>query len=100
MRSREVRILMHGLRPNTRHYFFFDDVDVNSSVLPGVVPASDSVRDVVAAGTTVTSVITDINGSLAAIFTIPYETFYVGDRVLKISDVDDIDSIESAGTSG
>ena len=100
MRSREVRILMHGLRPNTRHYFFFDDVDVNSNVLPGVVPASDSVRDVVAAGTTVTSVITDINGSLAAIFTIPPETFYVGDRVLKISDVDDIDSIESAGTSG
>jgi hypothetical protein len=100
MRSRQVRILMHGLRPNTRHYFFFDDVDVNSSVLPGIVPESDSVRDVVAAGTTVTSVITDINGSLAAIFTIPPETFYVGDRVLKISDVDDIDSIESAGTSG
>ena len=100
MRSREVRILMHGLRPNTRHYFFFDDVDVNSSVIPGIVPESDSVRDVVAAGTTVASVISDINGSLAAIFTIPSETFYVGDRVLKISDVDDIDSIESAGTSG
>jgi len=100
MRSREVRILMHGLRPNTRHYFFFDDVDVNSSVIPGIVPESDSVRDVAAAGTTVTSVITDTNGSLAAIFTIPPETFYVGDRVLKISDVDDIDSIESAGTSG
>lgn len=100
MRSREVRILMHGLRPNTRHYFFFDDVDVNSSVIPGIVPETDSVRDVVAAGTTVASVISDINGSLAAIFTIPSETFYVGDRVLKISDVDDIDSIESAGTSG
>jgi hypothetical protein len=100
MRSREVRILMHGLRPDTRHYFFFDDVDVNSSVLPGIVPASDSVRDVVAAGTTVTSVISDENGSLAAIFTIPGETFYVGDRLLKISDVDNIDSIESAGTSG
>ena len=100
MRSREVKILMHGLRPNTLHYFFFDDVDVNSSVVPGIVPESDSVRDVVAAGTTVASVISDINGSLAAVFTIPSETFYVGDRVLKISDVDDIDSIESGGTSG
>lgn len=100
MRSREVRILMHGLRPNTRHYFFFDDVDVNSSVVPGIVPESDSVRDVVAAGTVSTSVISDINGSLAAIFTIPPETFYVGDRVLKITDVDNVDSIESGGTSG
>lgn len=100
MRSREVRILMHGLRPNTRHYFFFDDVDINSSVVPGIVPESDSVRDVVAAGTTDTSVLSDENGSLAAIFTIPPETFYVGDRVLLVSDVDNIDSVESAGTSG
>ena len=100
MRSREVKILMHGLRPNTRHYFFFDDIDVNSNVVPGIVPETDSVRDVVAAGTTVASVISDDNGSLAAIFTIPGETFYVGDRVLKVSDVDNIDSIESAGTSG
>lgn len=100
MRSREVRILMHGLRPNTRHYFYFDKIDVNSSVIPGVVPATDSVRDVVAAGTTSASVITNANGSLAAIFTIPEKTFYVGDRVLLVSDVDNIDSVESAGTSG
>lgn len=100
MRSREVRILMHGLRPNTRHYFYFDGKDVNSNVVPGVVPASDSVRDVVAAGTVSTSVISDSNGSIAAIFTIPAETFYVGDRVLVISDVDNFESIESAGTSG
>jgi hypothetical protein len=100
MRSREVKILMHGLRPNTRHYFFFGDIDVNSSVIPGLVPSSDSVRDVVAKGTTVASVITNSNGSLAAIFTIPSATFYVGDRVLLVSDVDNIDSVASAGTSG
>jgi hypothetical protein len=100
MRSREVKILMHGLRPNTRHYFFFDDIDVNSSVIPGLVPSSDSVRDVVAKGTTVASVITNSNGSLAAIFTIPSAAFYVGDRVLLVSDVDNIDSVSSAGTSG
>lgn len=100
MRSREVRILMHGLRPNTRHYFFFDGKDINSSVVPGVVPSSDSVRDVVAAGTVSTSVISNETGSIAAIFTIPPETFYVGDRVLLVSDVDNIESVDSAGTSG
>lgn len=101
MRSREVRILMHGLRPNTRHYFFFDGRDVNDNVVAGEVPFSDSVRDVVEAGIANTSIVTsDSNGSIAAIFTIPPETFYVGDRVLTVTDVNDINTVESAGTSG
>jgi len=100
MRSREVRVLMTGLRPNTRHYFYFDRQDVNANVVPGLVPASDSVRDIVRSSSASNSVITDANGRLAAIFTIPPETFYVGDRTLLISDIDDIDSIDSAGTSG
>jgi hypothetical protein len=100
MRSREVRVLMNGLRPNTRHYFYFDRQDVNIHVVPGIVPQSDSVRDVVRSSSASSAVITDDNGRLAAIFTIPPETFYVGDRTLVISDVDDIDSIDSAGTSG
>jgi hypothetical protein len=100
MRSREVNILVHGLRPNTRHYFFFDDRDVNANVAPGIVPSSDSVRDVVRSGSASGQVITDSNGSLAAVFTIPPETFYVGDRVLLITDVDNLNSVESAGTSG
>lgn len=100
MRSREVRILMNGLRPNTRHYFFFDRQDVNANVVPGIVPSSDSVRDVVRSSSASSSVITDSNGRLAAIFTIPAETFYVGDRTLLISDVDNLNSVESAGTSG
>ena len=101
MRSKEVLILMHGLRPNTRHYFFFDGRDVNADVIAGVVPFSDSVRDVVPAGIADPSIITsDANGSIAAIFKIPPETFYVGDRILTVTDVDNIDSIESAGTSG
>ena len=100
MRSREVRVLMHGLRPKTRHYFFFDGQDVNAHVAPGVVPDSDSVRDVVPSGSKGGAVIADDNGSIAAVFTIPPETFYVGDRVLLVADVDNINSIDSAGTSG
>ena len=34
MRSREIRVFAAGLRPNTRHYFFFDGVDVNEFVRP------------------------------------------------------------------
>lgn len=100
MRSREVRILMNGLRPNTRHYFYFDRQDVNANVVPGLVPSTDSVRDVVRSSSSSGAVITDSNGRLAAIFTIPAETFYVGDRTLVVSDVDDINSIDFAGTSG
>lgn len=100
MRSKEVRVLMHGLRPNTRHYFYFDNQDVNSSVVPGIVPSSDSVRDVVRSSSSTNEVYSDDNGSLAAIFTIPEATFYVGDRILTVADVDDIDNISSAATSG
>lgn len=100
MRSKQINILMYGLRPNTRHYFYFDSVPVNSSVVPGLVPDSGSARDVVRSSSSTSAVVANSNGVLAAIFTVPPETFYVGDRVLIVSDIDDFDSIESAGTSG
>lgn len=96
MRSNDVQVSMFGLRPNTRHYFFFDETDVNEFVAPatlrnGVVVKTGENGDAVRA---------DENGVVYAIFTIPEETFYVGDRELKIADVDDYDSIESASSSG
>lgn len=100
MRSKEIKVLMHGLRPDTKHYFFFDGVNVDSSVVPGIAPNSDSVRDVVPIGNTTTEVFSNAIGTVAAIFTIPDETFYVGDRVLTIVDVDDLHVVETASTSG
>ena len=98
MASRDIKIYMSGLRPNQRHYFFFDGVDVNTHVMPGS-PTADTVGQVGRYGDKGAAVSTDANGVLRAVFHLPAETFYVGDRVLEIADVSVYNSIESASTS-
>jgi len=98
MASRDIKVYMSGLRPNQRHYFFFDGVDVNAHVMPGS-PTADSVGEVGRFGAKAAAVSTDANGVLRAVFHLPAETFYVGDRVLEIADVSQYDSIDSASTS-
>jgi hypothetical protein len=97
MAARDVSIYMSGLRPDTQHYFFFDKVDVNAHVTPGTLV--DSVDEVQRNGLAGEAVTTDSNGVLRAVFSIPAGTFFVGDRVLEIVDVDQYASIESAATS-
>lgn len=97
MASRDIKVYMTGLRPNIRHYFFFDKQDVNAHVVPG--SAANNVGDVQRRGQFGQAVTTDGNGVLRAVFRIPAETFYVGDRVLEIVDVDQYSSIESGATS-
>lgn len=97
MRSREIRVFAAGLRPNTRHYFFFDGVDVNEHVRPGT--AANTSRAVRRAGIKGAAVTTDANGKIRAIFDLPDGTFFVGDRVLTVVDVNQYSSIESASTS-
>ena len=98
MASRDIKLYMSGLRPDTDHYFFFDGVDVNAHICKGS-PAT-SVNGIERLGDKgVTSVRTDANGNLYAVFNIPAETFYVGDRVLEVVDVNQYSSIDSASTS-
>jgi len=97
MRSRDVRIFVSGLRPNTRHYFFFDGVDVNAHVARAT--SSRWARLIRRVGGFGNSVETDSRGVLRAVFKIPAGKFYVGDRVLEIADVDSYADIESAATS-
>jgi len=97
MRSREIKVFAAGLRPNTRHYFFFDGVDVNEFVRPGTT--ANTSRAVRRAGIKGAAVSTDSNGKIRAVFELPDGTFFVGDRVLTVVDVNQYASIESASTS-
>ena len=97
MRSREIGVFAAGLRPNTRHYFFFDGVDVNEFVRPGTT--ANTSRAVRRAGIKGAAVSTDSNGKIRAVFELPDGTFFVGDRVLTVVDVNQYASIESASTS-
>ena len=98
MAARDIKIYMAGLRPNQRHYFFFDGVNVDAHVLPGSSTANN-VEDVQRTGVKAAAVSTDANGVLRAVFALPAETFYVGDRILEIADVNLYSSLDSASTS-
>ena len=101
MRSRNISIYIVGLRPLTRFYFFFDGKDVNqyvakATINAALVSAGDSnpfVSTSAFGGQVITS---DANGTVTAMFRIPAETFYVGDRVLEVLDVPDIASRDAA----
>lgn len=104
MRTRDIQIEMYGLRPNTRHYFFFDGVDVNQHVSNGIFRA-----DLVGQTSTTTRTVrrggfgdvikTNEKGELFAVFRLPANTFLVGERELIIADVDTFDTIQSASAS-
>jgi hypothetical protein len=92
MRSRNISVYIVGLRPLTRFYFFFDGKNVDAHVAKASVD-----QDLVSGGSNNPFVATsgfggqvitsDANGTVTAIFRIPAETFYVGDRVLEVLDV-------------
>jgi len=101
LKAQIIRVLVSGLRPNTRHYFWFDEKDVNSHVSPGAVGDSMRAIDVRSghANNKGNAVRTDAQGRLAAYFHMPSESFFVGENVLEIADVDQYGSIESGSTS-
>ena len=115
MQSREVRVLITGLRPNTVHSFFFDETNVNQHVIGGtngLVTNTNGTQtyDVTAVNPLVQSrspdtngnyvgISSDANGVLTAIFTIPESTFFVGETELLVADVDQFDSFDSGRTS-
>jgi hypothetical protein len=107
LRRQEIKVLVTGLRPNTKHYFFFDQKSVDSHVSPGTSIAfgqqNSSNLDVKRVGYLASQsgndVRSDSNGVLSAVFILPASTFFVGENVLEVVDVDTYTSIESASTS-
>lgn len=82
MRSREVKFTVNGLKPNTRVYPFFDNVDVSSYV----TPANSSFANTANEGH---KLITDSTGNLYGTFRIPNDgtqQFRVGDRKFRVTD--------------
>jgi len=108
LRRQKINILATGLRPNTRHYFFFDEKSVDAHVSPariiGFGRRGSSTLDIKRVRSAWhsrkgTAVRTDSKGILSATFALPANTFFVGENVLEIVDVDQYESIDSASTS-
>ena len=106
VQSREMKILITGLRPNARHYFYFEESPVSNHVYPGSINLTTvgtgteyNVANVQIAGVKGAAVRTNAEGTLTAVFMIPADTFFVGENTLEIVDVDTYSSIDSAKTS-
>lgn len=108
MRSKLIRIIATGLRPNTQHYVFFDNTAVAAHVAPGAADQQttssttllDDPKNVSRSGAFNDSVSSDEYGVLLAVFRIPAETFLVGDRQMVIADVSAIAQLDNSTSQG
>jgi hypothetical protein len=98
MRTKEIQVLITGLRPNTRFYFFFDGKDVNKHMAEGRLVVGQGIART--SGFNENNVITsNSNGQLYAIFRLPAETFFVGDRIFEVMDVPLYSSKDAASST-
>lgn len=83
-----------NLRPNHRMHVFFDSVNVDQFVAPGVFPTtvtnSSDPNTVVKNGNWGDAIYTDDKGRVAGQFAVPAGVFRVGERMLQITNVDDL----------
>lgn len=88
MRPQTITFVARGLKPNTRVYPFFDDILISRYV--------SFTSTTVDGLSTNTNGITNSAGSISGTFTIPQNTFLVGDRILRLSDnVDNDETLET-----
>jgi len=89
MRSRIVKFVVHGLRPNTRHYIYFDDTAVDQHCRAAIITGTgaditeNDIEEIGEFGGTITA---DGAGVVAGSFRIPSQTFFVGERILTVAD--------------
>ena len=90
IREQNVHFHAYGLRPNVRHYVYFDEQAVSDKTRPAIVPDGLTVsRDNFHPnGTVGANLVSDSAGNLFGIIQIPEETFFVGERMILVADVD------------
>lgn len=101
--STEIAFYAWGMRPSTLLHTFFDGVNVDSSVAPGVrnaavndTTSSDYVTRTAAYGSPLRS---DANGTVYGKFLVPAAKFRVGERTLKLLDVQNMSIGNNAVTT-
>lgn len=94
-----IAFVASGLKPNTRLYAFFDDVNVSAHIAPGEL-SGISVQDAVSGGRQDsivtqlsafgTALYSDSSGNVYGKFKIPANTFRMGDRLFQLTNVDSL----------
>ena len=101
IREQTIHFHCYGLRPNKRHYVFFDKTDVNANTRPATVPDGLSVErdNFHPTGVKGANLVSNSTGDLFGIFEIPQGTFFVGERALAVADVDTFSDIQESAIS-
>jgi hypothetical protein len=102
MRSTDVAFFARAMKPNTKLHVFFDGVNVDAYITPGVLTTDPKnftydakEKTIVTANapkgvTGSNPLVANSTGGVAGIFTIPAGKFRTGDRKLLITNVDDL----------
>lgn len=97
IREQEIGFMAFGVKPNTILHVFFDDVNVDGYVAPAEIIDSDVTvyqglinKKINRTSDYGTELISDSNGFVCGIFRVPAETFRTGDRILEITNVDNL----------
>lgn len=95
-----ISFYAYNMRPNTRLHIFFDSVNVDQHCAPAKRDASNNYqrsvtntadyRSVQRGNTFGTAIYSDKDGFVAGQFKVPAKTFRTGDRMMQITDVDDL----------
>ena len=101
-----IRFVATGLRPNLRHYVYFDEVDVNEHVAPATLintlNAYDSYNQISSSridsfmarsGPKGSALTSDSSGNIAGVLFLPANTFFAGERKVIVADVSNLDQI-------
>ena len=109
MKAARIKISAFGLRPNTTHYFFFDEKNINNRIRRGIPQYNyfgswkgDSPRFCIPVGKFVgdAGVKSDQKGRLNAVFHLQADTFNVGTRQLIVMDENSINKKDESTSKG
>lgn len=106
IRDQRIYFYATGLRPEARHYPFFDNVNMSTFAAPARLtfadPFSNSLyKDVSANSFLITDIkganlVANSTGEVAGFIDLPSDTFFVGERSFVLMDIDSISSEVSA----
>lgn len=106
MRSKEIKVFVSGLRPNTKFWPYFDQRDVSAYCAPAIYNTAstslgltstvmNNANMIVKSGVVGSELRSNANGNLYAVFYLPENMFKIGDRTFELIDVPTYTSIDA-----
>ena len=101
IREQNIHFHAYGLRPNYRHYVFFDQTNMDANTRPATVPSGTTIsRDnFQPTGIAGASLVSSNTGEVFGIMQVPEEKFFVGERALLLADVDAFADVQDSSIS-